>query len=113
VCIHPLVKPSLGLLLLLFSSRSSSLLLLLVTLLSGGLKVLNKIGDVVVVFVASFATSSARLLLDCLVGLGELAERRERVRTELVEDAGDELGELLDVTSTIDGECVGRECSVD
>ena len=64
---------------------------------------LNQVGDVLVVLV---------LLLE-LVALGELAERREGVGAELVEDAGDELGELLVLAVAVDGERVGLDGGVD
>ena len=44
---------------------------------------------------------------EVLVRLGELSERGQRVGSELVEDTGDELGELLVLTDTVDGEGVG------
>jgi hypothetical protein len=47
------------------------------------------------------------LLLHALVALGEFAQRCERVGTELVEDAGDELCQLLVLTVSVDGEGVG------
>ena len=45
--------------------------------------------------------------LDGLVRLGELAERGERVGPELVEDAGDELGELFYGAGAVDSGSVG------
>ena len=52
-------------------------------------------------------------LLEALVALGELAERSERVGAKLVQDAGDELGELLVLTVAVKGEGVGRHSGVD
>ena len=72
-----------------------------------GVEVLDKVGDVVVVVVRAAGWWPLLALLDGLVRLGELAERRERVGAELVEDAGDELGELLHVAGAVDGEGVG------
>ena len=56
--------------------------------------------------------SATLLALDRLVGLGELAQRREGVRAELVEDARHELGELLDLASAVDRVCVRVDGSV-
>lgn len=64
---------------------------------------LDEVGDVLVVLV---------LLLE-LVALGQLAERGKRVGAELVEDAGDELGELLVLAVAVDGEGVGLDRGVD
>lgn len=64
---------------------------------------LNEVGDVLVVLV---------LLLE-LVALGKFTERGERVGAELVEDAGDELGELLVLAVAVDGEGVGLDSGVD
>ena len=72
-----------------------------------GVEVLNEVGDVVVVLIGG-ARWPLLALLDGLVGLGKLAERRERVRAELVEDARNELGKLLNLTSAVDREGVGR-----
>lgn len=51
-------------------------------------------------------------LLHALVALGQLAERGERVGAELVEDARDELGELLVLTVAVEGEGVGGDRGV-
>jgi len=51
--------------------------------------------------------------LHVLVALGQLAERGERVGTQLVEDAGDELGELLVLAVSVEGEGVGWDRGVD
>ena len=44
--------------------------------------------------------------MDGLVGFSKLAERSERVGAELVEDAWDKLGKLLDGACAIDGGCI-------
>lgn len=67
----------------------------------------HQLGDVVLISLPLLA------LLHVLVALGKLAERRERVGAELVEDAGDELRELLVLTVAVDGECVCRDGGVD
>lgn len=66
----------------------------------------NKVGDLIII---SFLLT----LLHVLVALGKLAERCKGVRPKLVEDAGDELGELLVLAIAIDGECVGRNSGMD
>lgn len=60
----------------------------------------DQVGDIVVVGLLLG-------LLHVLVALGELAERCERVGSELVEDSGDELGQLLVLTVAVDGKGVG------
>lgn len=55
--------------------------------------------------------SSRRLL--GLVGLGNLAQVRDGIRSELVQDSGDKLRELLVLTGTIDGVGVGSNGRVD
>lgn len=72
----------------------------------------NKVRDVVIVLILLLLTLTL-LLLHALVALGELAEGGQRVGTELVEDAGDELGELLVLTVAVDGEGVGGDGGVD
>lgn len=67
----------------------------------------HQVGDVVLISLPLLA------LLHVLVALGKLAERRERVGAELVEDTGDELRELLVLTVAVDGECVCRNGGVD
>jgi uncharacterized membrane protein len=93
----------------------------LIRLLRLHIKILHQVWDiVVVVFVLSTvrsadagAAGAATVLgLDRLVRLGELAQGGERVRAELVEDARDELGELLDLTGAVDGEGVGGKGGV-
>lgn len=53
------------------------------------------------------------LLGHVLVALGELAKRCERVGAKLVQDTRDELGQLLVLTSSVDGEGVGGHSGVD
>lgn len=77
-------------------------------LLDLALKVLSldEVGDVVLIAVLL-------ALLHVLVALGELAEGGKGVGAELVEDARDELGELLVLTVAVDGEGVGGNGGVD
>ena len=70
-----------------------------------GIEVLDEIRDVIVIVVGS-TRWSLLVLLDGLVGLRKLTEGCERVRAELVENTGDELGELLDLAGTVDSESV-------
>jgi hypothetical protein len=72
----------------------------------------NEIRDIVIILIG-ILTALALLLLHVLVALGKLSERGERIGTELVEDTGDELRELLVLTLTVDGEGVGGNSSVD
>jgi hypothetical protein len=68
----------------------------------------NEVGDVIIVLiVVLLVTVLTLLLLHALVALGELAQRCERVGAELVQDAGDELCQLLVLAVTVDGEGVG------
>ena len=55
---------------------------------------LNQIGDIILLVVL-LALTTGLVLLHVLVALGELAERGQGVGAELVQDTGDELGELL------------------
>lgn len=71
---------------------------------------LDEVGNVIVVLLLVLALDA---LLHALVALGELAEGSERVGAELVENAGDELGQLLVLTVAVDGESVGGNGSVD
>ena len=66
----------------------------------------NEVGDVVII-------GLLLALLHVLVALSQLAERGKRVRAELVQDAGDELGKLLVLAVAIDGEGVGGDGGVD
>lgn len=68
----------------------------------------NKVWDVVIVLLLG-----ALLLLHALVALGQLAQGGKGVWAELVEDTWNELGELLVLTGTVDGEGVGWDGSVD
>ena len=72
---------------------------------------LHKIRYLVIVVVLLVFTLAA--LLEALVGFGELSEGCERVWAELVEDAGDELGELFVLAVAVDGEGVGWDGGVD
>jgi hypothetical protein len=65
----------------------------------------DEVWNVVVVVVVILVV--VIILLHALVALGEFAQRCERVGTELVEDAGDELCQLLVLTVSVDGEGVG------
>ena len=65
---------------------------------------LDKVGNVIVVLLLVLALGA---LLQALVALGELAERCKRVGAKLVEDTGNELGELLVLAVAVDGEGVG------
>ena len=73
---------------------------------------LDKVGDVVVVRVVLLVVVT-RLLLEALVALGELSERRQRVGAELVQDTRNELGQFLVLTVPVDGESVRGERSMD
>lgn len=70
---------------------------------------LDKVGDVIIVLLLVLTLNA---LLHALVALGELAEGSERVGAKLVEDAGDELGQLLVLTVAVDGEGVGGDGGV-
>ena len=104
----------------------SSLLLLLRRLLLSTLllvfhlyrvEVLDQIGDIVIIVIGGGTTSDGGLpllaLLDGLVGFGQFTEGGEGVGAELVEDAGDELGEFFHLAGTVDGEGVGGNCCMD
>jgi hypothetical protein len=56
-------------------------------------------------------SSSGRLL--GLIALGNLAEVRDGIRSELAQDSGDELRELLVLSRTVDGVGVGSNGGVD
>jgi len=75
-----------------------------------GLEVLScdKIWDVIIILIVLFVLTLALtlLLLHALVALGKLPQRRERIGTELVEDAGDELRQLLILAVSVDGKGV-------
>lgn len=73
------------------------------------LKVLasNKLGNVVLVTILALVA-----LLHALIALGQLAQGGQGVGAELVEDAGDEFGQLLILASAIDSEGVCGDGSV-
>ena len=71
---------------------------------------INQIGDIVLVIILLVA---ALRLLHVLVALGQLAERGQAVGAELVQDAGDELSELLLLAVAVEGEGVGGDGGVD
>jgi len=66
----------------------------------------DEVGDLVII-------GLLLALLHVLVALGELAERGKRVGAKLVQDAGDELGELLVLAVAVDGKGVGGDRGVD
>lgn len=68
----------------------------------------NEVWDVVIVLLLG-----ALLLLHALVALSQLAKGGKGIWAELVEDTWDELGELLVLTGTVDGEGVGWNGGVD
>lgn len=66
----------------------------------------DEIRDIVVIVIVLLVLITL-LLLHALEILGELAQRRQRVGAELVEDAGNELGQLLVLTVAVDSEGIG------
>lgn len=64
---------------------------------------------VVVIFPSFPALATPILLLQGLVALGQLPQTCQTVRTELIQDPGDQLGEFLVLAVAIDGECVGGD----
>lgn len=74
---------------------------------------LDQVRDVVLVFLALFLALGGLLLLQVLVALGQLAQRRQAVRAQLVQDARDELGQLLLLAVAVDSEGVGGDGGVD
>ena len=79
-------------------------------------KVFDKFGNVIIVLILCTCTracTAAPLRLDVLVGLSKLSEGGERVRTKLVEDSWDKLGEFLDSASSVDRKCVGSDGGMD
>jgi hypothetical protein len=62
---------------------------------------------ILIVVIILLGAALTLLLLHALVALGEFAQRCKRVGTELVEDTGDELCQLLVLTVSVDGEGVG------
>jgi hypothetical protein len=85
--------------------RGQGLLDLLLEVLAG-----DQFGDVIVLLLT--ALGSLGVLLHVLVALGEFPERGEGVGAQLVQDAGDELGQLLVLTGSVDGEGVGGDGGV-
>ena len=75
--------------------ESGRLLDLVLEVLAG-----DEVGDLVVIRLLL-------ALLHVLVALSQLTERGKRIRPELVQDAGDELGELLVLAVAVDGKGVG------
>ncbi len=84
-------------------SRSGALPLL--DLVLKGLT-LDEVGDLIVIRLLL-------ALLEALVALGKLAQRGKRVGSQLVQDTGDELRQLLVLTVAVDGEGVRGNRSVD
>lgn len=71
---------------------------------------LHQVGDIILIVVLLLASL---VLLHVLVALGQLAEGGEAVGAELVQDAGDELGEFLFLAVAVEGEGVGGDGGVD
>ncbi len=86
---------------------SPGFLIRLDNLLNLSLKVLalNQFWDLIVVILA-FLLLSTLFLLQALVTLGQSSQGGKGVRTELVEDAGDEFGEFFVFAVAVDGEGV-------
>lgn len=72
---------------------------------------LDQIRDIILLIVL-LALSTALALLHVLVALGKLAQRRETVGAQLVQDTGDQLGEFLLLTVTVQSEGVGGDGGV-
>ena len=73
---------------------------------------LNQIRDIILIIIL-LALGTGLVLLHVLVALGELAEGGEAVGAKLVQDTGDELGELLLLAVAVEGEGVGGDGGVD
>jgi hypothetical protein len=71
----------------------------------------NKIWDLIIVIV-SFLLFTTLLFLQALIRFSQSPQASQRVGTELVEDARDELSELLVFTVAVNCEGVGRNGSV-
>jgi len=70
--------------------------------------VLNQIGDLIIVIVfLAFGP-----LVHGLVALGQLTERGQGIRAQLVEDAGHKFGQLLVFSIAVDGKKVARDGGV-
>lgn len=78
-----------------------------------GIHKLRNLIIVVVVRLHSIGTKSASVALLRLVRLGNLAQALDRLGTKLVEDPGNELGELLLDSGTVDRVDVGSDSGVD
>src|SRR6266851_4625300 len=85
---------------------SVQLLERVVLLLLLHIEIFDQIRYVVVVVFRSAGAGPLLSLLNCLVRLCKFAQRRERVGAELVKNAWDELGKLLDLPSAIDRKCI-------
>jgi hypothetical protein len=72
----------------------------------------NQIGDVLIIIVVLLVSVLTLLLLHALIALGQFAERCKRIRSELVENAGDEFGQFLVLAIAVNGEGVGRNGGV-
>jgi len=84
-------------------------------LLNFALKVLpfHQIWYIVIVLVLRLASLSSVLFLQALIALRQLAQGGQGVRTKLVENAGDEFGELFVFARTVNGKSVRRNGGVD
>lgn len=69
---------------------------------------LDQVGDLIITLGSKGSLAGSGLL----VGLSELAERGKGVGAELVQDTGDELGQLLLLTAAVDGVGVGGSRNV-
>lgn len=74
------------------------------------IKFLDEVWDVIIVLLRFLCVG---LALHLLVLLGQFSERGERVGTQLVEDTWDQFSEFLVVSTSVDGEGVGRDGCVD
>jgi hypothetical protein len=88
------------------SNLSSGLFLLLLFLIlnSGVIKVLNQVGDFIIILVGSGAFSTTLSLLE---GFGKLLKGGHGLRTQLVQNTRDELSQFLLGGATVDGKGVG------
>lgn len=73
----------------------------------------HQVRDIIVVVIRLLLSVFAFLLLHALVALGQFAQRGERVRAQLVEDARDQLREFFVLAVSIDGKGVGGHGGVD
>ena len=72
---------------------------------------LHQLRDILILLLLTLTTGL--VLLQVLVALGQLAQGGQTVGAELVEDAGDELGEFLFFAVAVEGEGVGGDGGVD